>query len=83
MSRLGRVNYRERIGAFLAGGGKIRPHADLAQRTDRAWEIDEEVKRIIAEGLERVKQILQLAARRSTRGQAVRDKGGGEGFPRN
>ena len=57
MSRLGRVNYRESAAnPFLPGGSedRVRSHSE---RT--AHEIDEEMKRIISEGIERVRHILE------------------------
>jgi cell division protease FtsH len=57
MSRLGRVNYRERSrSAFLTGADDIRDHNHSEQT---AREIDEEIKRIIEESLEKVRHILQ------------------------
>ncbi len=57
MSRLGRVNYREsNRNPFLAGGGDFPRMQSHSEQTAR--EIDEEVKRIIDEGLERVRHIL-------------------------
>jgi cell division protease FtsH len=56
MSRLGRVNYREsNRSPFLAGGEfpRMQSHSEQTAR-----EIDEEVKRIIDESLERVRHIL-------------------------
>ncbi len=57
MSRLGRITYRENGGpAFLAGrGGEEKMHT-MSEETAR--EIDREVKRIIDESLERVREIL-------------------------
>ncbi|MEM8865397.1 MAG: AAA family ATPase, partial [Planctomycetota bacterium] len=57
MSRLGRVNYRESgRSAFLAGseGPSIRHHSEQTAR-----EIDQEVKRIIDEGIDRTRLILE------------------------
>ncbi|MEM9185301.1 MAG: ATP-dependent zinc metalloprotease FtsH [Planctomycetota bacterium] len=57
MSRLGRVNYRESgRSAFLAGaeGPSLRHHSEQTAR-----EIDQEVKRIIDEGIERSRAILE------------------------
>jgi len=57
MSRLGRVNYRESgRSAFLTGGDVPRERSH-SERTAR--EIDEEVKRIIDEAIERVRTILE------------------------
>ena len=57
MSRLGRVNFRESgRSPFLAGGGEIPRAQSHSEETAR--EIDEEVKRIIDEGLDRVRHIL-------------------------
>ncbi len=59
MSRLGRVNYREsNRSPFLAVSGgdeKVRSHSEQTAR-----EIDQEVRRIIDEGIERVKHILEV-----------------------
>lgn len=59
MSRLGRVNYRDsNRSAFLATGGgeeRVRAHSEQTMR-----EIDLEVKRIIDEGIQRVRSILQV-----------------------
>ena len=58
MSRLGRVNYREsNPSAFLAAAGgdeRLRTHSEKTAR-----EIDEEVRRIIDEAIERVRRILE------------------------
>ncbi len=57
MSRLGRVNYRETgRSPFLAASGEIPRAQSHSEQTAR--EIDEEVKRIIEEGLDRVRHIL-------------------------
>ncbi len=57
MSRLGRVNYREsNRSPFLATGGDMPSMQSHSEETAR--EIDEEVRRIIDEGLERVRHIL-------------------------
>jgi cell division protease FtsH len=58
MSRLGRVNYQERAGAaFLPGAGNEQAH-DYSERTAR--EIDLEVRKIIKEATEAVREILQV-----------------------
>ena len=58
MSRLGRVNYRESgRSAFLAGADLPRERSH-SERTAR--EIDEEVKRIIDDAIERVRNILEV-----------------------
>jgi cell division protease FtsH len=63
MSRLGRVNYREsNRSPFLAANGEITSPRVHSEQTAR--EIDEEVKRIIDEGMEKVRQILE--ARRTS-----------------
>jgi cell division protease FtsH len=63
MSRLGRVNFREsHRSPFLATGGDFGRSSSHSEQTAR--EIDEEVKRILDEGLERVRHI--LAERRHT-----------------
>src|SRR3990170_1144064 len=57
MSRLGRGNYREnKRSPFLIGAdmGRMQHHSEQTAR-----EIDEEVKRIIDEGLRLTKQILE------------------------
>ncbi len=57
MSRLGRVNYREsNRNPFLTTGGELAHASSHSEETSR--EIDEEVKRIIDEGLDRVRHIL-------------------------
>jgi len=57
MSRLGRVNYREsNRNPFLAGGGDMGRVSHHSEETAR--EIDEEVSRIINEGLTRTRHIL-------------------------
>lgn len=57
MSRLGRVNYREsNRNPFLAGGGEVPRMQNHSERTAR--EIDEEVSRIIEDGLGKVRNIL-------------------------
>lgn len=59
MSRLGRVNYREssRSPFLAAAGGDERVHSH-SEHTAR--EIDQEVKRLIDEGIERVRHILEI-----------------------
>jgi cell division protease FtsH len=58
MSRLGRVNYRESpAGLFFDGGSEIPRQRLHSERTAR--EIDEEVKRIIEESLQKVRHILE------------------------
>ncbi len=57
MSRLGRVNYRERNRSpFLAAAGGEDMHRSHSEHTAR--EIDAEVKRIIDESIEKVRHIL-------------------------
>ncbi len=57
MSRLGRVNFREsHRSPFLATGGDFGRQASHSENTAR--EIDDEVKRILEEMLERVRHIL-------------------------
>jgi cell division protease FtsH len=57
MSRMGRVNYREsNRSPFLAGSGETREHSHSEQT---AREIDQEVKRIIDESMEKVRHILE------------------------
>ena len=58
MSRLGRVNYRESSRSpFLASGGDLQREHSHSEQTAR--EIDQEVKRIIDESLEKVRHILE------------------------
>lgn len=57
MSRLGRISYREsNRSPFLAGGEIAR---DFGHSEQTAREIDEEIKRIIDESMDKVRQILQ------------------------
>ncbi len=57
MSRMGRVNFREsNRSPFLATGGDVARMQSHSEQTTR--EIDEEVKRILDEGLDRVRDIL-------------------------
>jgi cell division protease FtsH len=57
MSRLGRVNYRESSRSpFLSSGEMTREHSHSEQT---AREIDQEVKRIIDESMEKVRHILE------------------------
>jgi cell division protease FtsH len=58
MSRLGRVNYRESARSpFLATGGDFQREHSHSEQTAR--EIDQEVKRIIDESLDKVRHILE------------------------
>ena len=58
MSGLGRVNYRESSRSpFLATGGDFQREHSHSEQTAR--EIDEEVKRIIDESMEKVLHILE------------------------
>ena len=58
MSRLGRVNYRESSRSpFLATGGDFQREHSHSEQTAR--EIDQEVKRIIDESMEKVRHILE------------------------
>jgi cell division protease FtsH len=58
MSTLGRVNYRESSRSpFLATGGDFQREHSHSEQTAR--EIDQEVKRIIDESLEKVRHILE------------------------
>ena len=58
MSSLGRVNYRESPGQmFLASGGDFPRQRHHSEETAR--EIDQEIKRLIDEGLEKARHILQ------------------------
>jgi cell division protease FtsH len=58
MSRLGRVNFRESSRSpFLATGGDFQREHSHSEQTAR--EIDQEVKRIIDESLEKVRHILE------------------------
>ena len=61
MSRMGRVNYRDsQTSPFLVGAGK-ETNRGHSERTSR--EIDEEVRRIIDESLEKVRHILEVRRR--------------------
>ena len=58
MSRLGRVNYRESSRSpFLASGNETAREHSHSEQTAR--EIDQEVKRIIDESMEKVRRILE------------------------
>ncbi len=58
MSRLGRVNYRESSRSpFLATGNDFQREHSHSEQTAR--EIDQEVKRIIDESMEKVRHILE------------------------
>ena len=58
MSRLGRISYRESSRSpFLAASGEMA--RDFGHSEQTAREIDEEVKRIIDESIEKVRHILQ------------------------
>ncbi len=58
MSRLGRVSYRaSNRSAFLAGGGEQPSDRNFSEQTSR--EIDMEVKRIVDESMDKVRNILQ------------------------
>jgi cell division protease FtsH len=58
MSRLGRVNYRESgRSVFLAGGDEFPREKAHSERTAR--EIDQEIKHIIDQSLEKVRHILE------------------------
>ena len=58
MSRMGRVNYRESARSpFLATGGDIARERSHSEQTAR--EIDQEITRIIEEGLAKVREILE------------------------
>jgi len=57
MSRLGRVTFRRsNRSPFLAGGGELPQVATHSEQTSR--EIDEEVKRIVDQAIEKVRHIL-------------------------
>lgn len=59
MSGLGRVNYRESSRSpFLATGGDFQREHSHSEQTAR--EIDQEVKRIVDESLEKVRHILEV-----------------------
>jgi len=61
MSRMGRVNYRDsNKSPFLVGAGEEMNHSH-SEQTSR--EIEEEVRRIIDESLERVRHILEVRRR--------------------
>ena len=58
MSRMGRVNYRESSRSpFLSGSGEMTREHSHSEQTAR--EIDQEVKRIIDESIEKVRHILE------------------------
>jgi cell division protease FtsH len=58
MSRLGRVNYREGRGnSFLGGAMELPRSRDHSEQTAR--EIDEEIRRIVDESLDKVRHILE------------------------
>ncbi|MHC4398354.1 MAG: ATP-dependent zinc metalloprotease FtsH [Planctomycetota bacterium] len=58
MSRLGRVNYRERrTEAFLPGAPELPAERSHSEQTAR--EIDQEIKRIVDESLEKVRHVLE------------------------
>ena len=58
MSRLGRVNYRESSRSpFLSNGNEMTREHSHSEQTAR--EIDQEVKRIIDESMEKVRHILE------------------------
>jgi cell division protease FtsH len=58
MSRLGRVNFRQsNRSPFLAGSGEVP--RDFGHSEQTAREIDQEVRRIIDEGMDRVQHILE------------------------
>jgi cell division protease FtsH len=58
MSRMGRVNYRESSRSpFLSSGGEMTREHSHSEQTAR--EIDQEVKRIIDESMEKVRHILE------------------------
>jgi cell division protease FtsH len=58
MSRMGRVNYRESSRSpFLSNGGEMTREHSHSEQTAR--EIDQEVKRIIDESMEKVRHILE------------------------
>jgi len=59
MSRMGRVNFREsNRSPFLAGGGGDLP-ASRSHSEETAREIDQEVKRIIDQSIEKVRRVLE------------------------
>ncbi len=58
MSRLGPVNYRERRGQIFLGGPADFP-GERTHSEQTAREIDEEIKRIVDESLEKVRHILE------------------------
>jgi cell division protease FtsH len=63
MSRLGKVNFREsRRSPFLAGGDELTRERSHSEQTSR--EIDEEIARIVADSLAKVRSILE--SRRKT-----------------
>ena len=58
MSRLGPVNYRESGGAAFLGGPREFPR-ERHHSEQTAREIDEEIKRLISDSLEKVRRILE------------------------
>ena len=73
MSRLGRVNYRERSRSYLPGAEEFR---DRGYSEETAREIDEEIKRIIAESLEKVRHILETRRKADSRAGRAADREG-------
>ncbi|MBX7166125.1 MAG: ATP-dependent zinc metalloprotease FtsH [Pirellulales bacterium] len=70
MSRLGRVSFRESgRSPFLAGGGELPRERSHSEETAR--EIDQEIKRIINEALDKVRHILD-ARQQSLHAMAAR-----------
>jgi cell division protease FtsH len=57
MTRLGRVTYREGRRSLLAGAGELPGERTHSEQTAR--EIDEEIKRILAESEQKVRRILE------------------------
>ena len=57
MSTLGRVNYRESQNSMLGGGADLAQPKHHSEHTAR--EIDEEIKRIIDQSLDKVRHILE------------------------
>jgi cell division protease FtsH len=60
MSRLGRVTFRERPGNPFLGGGPADYPRERSHSEETAREIDQEIKRILDESLEKVRHILEI-----------------------
>ena len=77
MSRLGRVNYRERNRSpFLVSALEMPRSQHHSEQTAR--EIDQEVKRIIDEGLQRTRHILEIRRAALEADQPAADQAGSD-----